>query len=134
MLARSMWSDQYHRSSGADRDANQLDRGQSRPVSELEGRRVGSGRAAAEEACARGVRLLRTHIDFSPLLENAPVWHVAQQVRCGMSPRVILLFATLSRISHVISDDLEEFCRQIVHSGGAYHPNEGSKSAEKQIS
>lgn len=75
-------------------------------------------RAAAEEACARGVRLLRTHIDCFSLPENVPAWHAAQQVRREMAPRLRLQFASLSGIARKPGDDFEEHCRQIAAADG----------------
>jgi cytosine deaminase len=79
---------------------------------------LGRMRAAAEEACARGVRVLRTHIDCFPLPENVPAWHAAKQLRQELAPHLTLQFATLSGITRVLNDDFEEHCRQIAAADG----------------
>lgn len=74
--------------------------------------------SAAEEACARGVRVLRTHIDTFKLPNELPAWRAAQELKTAIAPRLTLQFATLSGITRVLADDFTIHCQQIADAGG----------------
>jgi len=73
---------------------------------------------AAEEACARGVRHLRTHIDAPAPLDSLPAWHAAQQLQSAMAPRLSVQIATLSAITRAQEDGFDTHCAQIAQAGG----------------
>lgn len=73
---------------------------------------------AAEEACARGVRALRTHIDTFKLPNDVPAWRAAQDLRSEIAPRMTLQFVTLSGITRAQADDFDLYCKQIADTDG----------------